>query len=73
MNIELRNSFMLVIKLPIKIDFVILAYDIYVECVDLVHWESQVFSFIELTCKLRISPCYISIYNRSQYTVTTIK
>ena len=62
---------MLVIKLPIKIDFVILAYDIYVECVDLVHWESQVFSFIELTCKLRISPGYISIYNRSQYTLSS--
>ena len=43
MNIELRN-----IRLPIKIDFVISAYDIYLKCVDLVHWESQVFSFIEL-------------------------
>ena len=40
MNIELRN--MLVIRLPIKIDFVISAYDIYLKCVDLVHWESQV-------------------------------
>ena len=59
MNIELRK---LVIRLPIKIDFVISAYDIYVKCVDLVHWESQVFSFIELTCKLRISPGYISFY-----------
>ena len=38
MNIELRK----VIRLPIKIDFVISAYDIYVKCVDLVHWESQV-------------------------------
>jgi len=52
---------MLVIRLLIQIDFVNSAYDINVECVDLVHWESQVFSFIELTCNLRISPGYISI------------